>query len=65
MNEKTPAPKAPEAKAPRKAYVRVRSGRMVHMLTNAEITVKPTKMEVDGWLQAQIDAGKVIEGEDE
>jgi len=61
---KTPevAEKAAE-KAPAKAYVRVASGRMVHMLTNKEITTTPTKMEVDFWLKAQIDAGKVLVGE--
>lgn len=57
--QKTDVPKA----AARREYVRVPSGRMVHMMTNEEITVKPVKMEIDFWLQAQIDAGKVIVGE--
>lgn len=60
MNDKNP--KAPEAKA-RREYVRVPQGRMVHMLTNQEITTKPVKMDIDFWLQAQIDAGKVLVGE--
>ncbi len=61
MNDKTQ--KAPEAKQLRREYVRVPQGRMVHMLTNQEITTKPVKMDIDFWLQAQIDAGKVLVGE--
>lgn len=50
----------PEAKQPKKITVRPVYGRMVHMLTNQEINGETEVSEIDGWLQAQIDAGKIV-----
>jgi len=58
-------PAEPKPKVPRKAYVRAVHGDMVHLITAKRITKVPAKLEVDDWLQAQIDAGKVVEGEED
>lgn len=50
----------PEAKQPKKITVRPVYGRMVHMLTAQEIVGDTEVPEIDGWLQAQIDAGKIV-----
>lgn len=50
----------PEPKQPKKITVRPVYGRMVHMLTNQEINGETEVPEIDGWLQAQIDAGKIV-----
>ena len=50
----------PEPKQPKKITVRPAYGRMVHMLTNQEINGETEVPEIDGWLQAQVDAGKIV-----
>lgn len=50
----------PEAKQPKKITVRPVYGRMVHLLTNQEINGETEVPEIDGWLQAQIDTGKIV-----
>ena len=50
----------PEPKQPKKIIVRPVYGRMVHLLTNQEINGETEVPEIDGWLQAQIDAGKIV-----
>ena len=45
---------------PKKITVRPVYGRMVHMLTAQEIVGDTEVTEIDGWLQAQIDAGKIV-----
>ena len=52
--------KAPKIKEPKKITVRPVYGRMVHMLTAQEIVGDTEVPEIDGWLQAQIDAGKIV-----
>jgi hypothetical protein len=47
-------------KQPKKITVRPVYGRMVHMLTAQEIVGDTEVPEIDGWLQAQIDAGKIV-----
>lgn len=49
-----------EPKQPKKITVRPVYGRMVHMLTAQEIVGDTEVPEIDGWLQAQIDAGKIV-----
>jgi hypothetical protein len=46
--------------APKKITIRPVYGRMVHMLTAQEIVGDTEVAEIDGWLQAQIDAGKIV-----
>ena len=51
----------PEPKAElKKIIIRPVYGRMVHMLTAQEIVGDTEVPEIDGWLQAQIDAGKIV-----
>ena len=57
---KTHQANKPEPKQPKKITVRPVYGRMVHMLTNQEINGETEVSEIDGWLQAQIDAGKIV-----
>jgi hypothetical protein len=56
-----PAPTKTEdtAKAPAKVYVRAVHGELHHLFTGVVFTADPKKVEIDGFLQAQIDAGKV------
>ncbi len=61
--EATEPPKEPkqrQPKQPKKITVRPVYGRMVHMLTAQEIVGDTEVPEIDGWLQAQIDAGKIV-----
>ena len=52
--------KEPKAKADsKKIFVQPVYGRMVHMLTSQEINGVTEVPEIDPWLQAQIDAGKI------
>ena len=53
-------PKARTTRQPKKITVRPVYGRMVHMLTAQEIVGDTEVPEIDGWLQAQIDAGKIV-----
>lgn len=48
-----------KAKKPKLAFVRAVHGEMRHLFTNVVFTGDPKKVEVDGFLQAQIDAGKL------
>lgn len=67
QNEKTKAPaKAAEAKSPeaKKVFVRTPSGQMVHLFTNVVFTADPKKVDLDGFVQAQLDAGKLVIAED-
>lgn len=56
----------PSAKAsePKKALVRTPSGQMVHLFTNTVFTADPTKVEIDSFVQSQLDAGKLVVAED-
>lgn len=61
--EATEPPKEPKQRQPRqpkKITVRPVYGRMVHMHTAQEIVGDTEVAEIDGWLQAQIDAGKIV-----
>jgi hypothetical protein len=40
-------------------FVRATQGELRHLFTNVVFTSDPKKVEVDGFLQAQIDAGKL------
>ena len=48
-----------------KAYVRTNSGTMVHLFTNVVFTQDPKKVEIDAFVQAQLDAGKLVIEADE
>lgn len=48
-------------KAPRKALISTPSGEMVHLFTSQRVTPEPKLMEVDQFVQTQLDAGKFIE----
>ncbi len=62
--EATEQPKEPkptrQPRQPKKITIRPVYGRMVHMLTAQEIVGDTEVAEIDGWLQAQIDAGKIV-----
>ena len=53
-------PKQRQPKQPKKITVRPVYGRMVHMHTAQEIDGDTEVPEIDGWLKAQIDAGKIV-----
>lgn len=65
---RSPSPKpveVPEAavqtkEAPKKIQIQPVYGRMVHMHTAQEIVGVVEVDEIDPWLQAQIDAGKIV-----
>ena len=44
----------------KKAYIRTLGGSMVHLFTNVVFTTDPKKVEIDGFVQAQLDAGKLV-----
>ncbi len=62
--EATEPPKEPkptrQPRQPKKITIRPVYGRMVHMHTAQEIDGDTEVAEIDGWLQAQIDAGKIV-----
>ena len=61
MSEDVKQPKAKEPKAqPKVIRVQPVYGRMVHMHTAQEINGVTEVPEIDSWLQAQIDAGKIV-----
>lgn len=65
--EKGKAPaKAAEVKAAeaKKVFVRTPVGQMVHLFTNVVFTTDPKKVDLDGFVQAQLDAGKLVIAED-
>ncbi len=45
---------------PVKVFVRSTGAPLLHLFTNVWFTADPKKVEVDGFLQAQIDAGKLV-----
>lgn len=49
----------------KKAYVRTNGGEMVHLFTNVVFTKDPKKVEIDSFVQAQLDAGKLVIETDE
>lgn len=49
----------------RRAFVRAVYGTMVNVLTAETIDDTPKKVNIDQWIQAQLDAGKLVEGEPE
>lgn len=49
-----------QPRQPKKITIRPVYGRMVHMHTAQEIDGDTEVPEIDGWLQAQIDAGKIV-----
>lgn len=64
MTQQKQAASAPKAGAPaaqpRKAYIRTVSGELLHLFTNVTFTTDPKKVEVDGFVQVQLDAGKLV-----
>lgn len=67
-DNKTPAPTAPKtpaaAKTLRKEYVRAVHGEMRHLFTNELFTATPKKVEIDNFIEVQVEAGKLALGED-
>lgn len=57
----TPTPKAPppEPRTAKPVYVRAVYGPIQHLFTGVTIGADPKQVEIDGFLRAQIDAGKV------
>lgn len=45
--------------APTTAYVVAVHGELLHLFTNVVFTKDPKKVTIDGFLQAQLDAGKL------
>lgn len=48
----------------KKAYVRTVQGEMVHLHTSVRFTTDPKKVEIDQFVQAQLDAGKLMLADD-
>lgn len=51
---------APKAEQPKHVIVRTKSGEMVHLFTGQRFTEEAKRAPLDGFLQAQIDAGKLV-----
>lgn len=47
-----------------KQWVRVPTGKMLHLYTNVWITTDPKRVEVDEFLLGQIEAGKMVISEE-
>lgn len=56
--------KAKQPSAAKKVLVRTPNGRMIHLFTNVEFTTDPKKVDLDSFVQAQLDAGKLVISED-
>lgn len=50
---------APKIRAKKAVYVRAVYGNLHHLFTGVTFTTDPKKVEIDGFLQAQLDAGKL------
>lgn len=57
----TPTPKAtpPEQRTAKPVYVRAVHGPIQHLFTGVTIGADPKQVEIDGFLRAQLDAGKI------
>lgn len=51
---------APTTPAPTHVYVRAAQGEFLHLFTNTRFGAEAKKAPLDTFLQAQIDAGKLI-----
>lgn len=51
----------PEPKKPKTVTVYAKYGRFIDLVNDVEITSTPQEVEAHPWLQAQIDAGLLIE----
>lgn len=49
----------PKVKGPKKVFVQTKGGDLLHLFTNVMFGPEPKRHELDGFLQAQIDAGKL------
>jgi len=49
-----------KSEKPAKVLVRSVGAPLLHLFTNVWFTADPKKVEVDGFIQAQIDAGKLV-----
>jgi hypothetical protein len=56
-NARPASPKAETDKGPEKAYLQ---GELLHLYTGARFTINPLKVELDSFVQSQLDAGKLI-----
>jgi len=56
--------KAKQPSAAKKVFVRTQSGKMIHLFTNVEFTTDPKRVDLDSFVQAQLDAGKLVIAED-
>ena len=50
---------APKTRPKKAVYVRAVYGNLHHLFTGVTFTTDPKKVEIDGFLQAQLDAGKL------
>lgn len=50
---------APKTRSKKAVYVRAVYGNLHHLFTGVTFTTDPKKVEIDGFLQAQLDAGKL------
>jgi hypothetical protein len=60
MSETTKPAAESKAKPEKKFLVQPVHGRMVHVLTGVVFDGTTEVKEIDSWLQAQIDAGKIV-----
>lgn len=60
--DKKPEPaEKPKAKGPKTVFVQTKNGgELRHLFTNVVFGSEPKRHEIDGFLQAQIDAGKLV-----
>jgi len=61
LNPPAPPASTPLAPAaPKKGLVSTKTGRLVHLFTNVHFTTEQKLHEIDAFVQAQVDAGKLV-----
>lgn len=58
-NKPTSPATTPEVKPVEKAYIKAVRGDMLHLFTGVLFTQDPKKVEIDGFVRVQLDAGKL------
>jgi len=61
LSAKTPKPDT----APKKVWVRTVQGEMVHLFTSFRFSTRPERVVLDQFVQTQIDAGKLLESDED
>ena len=61
--KKSDTPAAAETPAVKRGFVRAAKGEMRHLFTNEVFNDTPKKVDLDAFVMAQVEAGKLVIGE--